>query len=414
MKKIILLTLAFTSQISLCMQWKFNFNHSYKRAFNYLTRPASLCTRLHYYFKPQLFKAKALFKDATHDFKSCSRFRSLLAYSSLPFASSIFNNSNAHDAMPVASYWQYVTQHPTMSAKERTAQMKELFLNDCKKNAHNNALIPQHTPSEQTVRVATYNVHFFTDVYHKNSYHQIFDTIKTINADVLVLQEVYSKDLKILEKELAYYEYHYFSACSMRPNNKTFFGNIIISKYPFAQQPYKATYKVDQNLIGDQRCYIKAKIQLPGQKHMTIYGTHLDVYDSSEKQRTQELQELVSDFTISPEQNSLIVGDFNSIRPRDYAYTINAQSGYNLVQDNYWAHTGKKPQSMALEFLEKKGFIDSFTKNNQESPRCTTWTGTTVDYMYTAPGWNLPIKKSYVYYGAASDHLPVVMDVGVK
>ncbi len=316
--------------------------------------------------------------------------------------------------MPAASLWHAIAQGNTLNRYT----MVQLFINDCALHAHENNAIPTHTINNDTVRLATYNVHMWKDAHSKNNFDAIIDTIGKVNADVLVLQEVLMFDNDRIVKKLKELGYTYTATAQAATFGGKLFGNMVVSKYPFASDPVIKTYDADQKYAGERRCYIKAQVQLPGDKKITVYGTHLDVYDQTETLRKREIEELVTDSARS-QIPCIIAADFNAVRKRDYQYEVNGKSVWDMLNESNKKRTGMPTQTRALETLESQNFVDSFTSNNQQNPRATVWSGTAVDFLYLNQAWQQPnadfnVGKSHVYYSSASDHLPILMDVNIK
>ena len=310
--------------------------------------------------------------------------------------------------MPAATLWQKIAQGETLN---RNAMIKS-FIADCARREDENTLIPQHIPNDTTVRVATYNVHMWKDAYGVRNFDAIMDTITKMNADVLVLQEVVLFDKEAISQALSDAGY----TCSIlgrTTRSGNFFGNLVVSKYPFAQKPTVKTYDADKKNAGERRCFIKATVQLPHDKKITVYGTHLDVYDQTENLRTAEIKELITAIDTTKE-NCIIAADFNAIRQQDYQYYIENKSVWDMLNRGNKKRTGFETQTKALQTLHNNKFTDSFTKNMQHGPRYTVWSGTAVDFMYLNPAWQLPLAGNYVYQSSASDHLPIIMDVNIK
>lgn len=329
-----------------------------------------------------------------------------------------YAQSKEHDAqqsMPAASVWQLYAQGIRLSRHE----MIEQFNRDCALHAHENNAIPAHISNDESVRVATYNVHMWKDAHGAKNFDAIMNTISQVNADVLVLQEVLMFDKEYIMKRLKELGYVHTSAGRTATFGGTFFGNMVVSKYPFnTSASLIKTYDADQKYPGERRCYIKSTVQLPQNKEITVYGTHLDVYDETENLRTQEIQELIADSAHS-KTPCIIAADYNAVRKKDYQYEVNGKSVWAMLNESNKKRTGMPTQTRALETLEQHNFVDSFTSNNQQNPRATVWSGTAVDFLYLNDAWqkqnaDLSLGKSYVYYSSASDHLPILMDMTIK
>eukprot|EP01125_Pyxidicula_operculata_P009114 TRINITY_DN3018_c0_g1_i3.p1 TRINITY_DN3018_c0_g1~~TRINITY_DN3018_c0_g1_i3.p1 ORF type:complete len:181 (-),score=17.31 TRINITY_DN3018_c0_g1_i3:19-561(-) len=136
---------------------------------------------------------------------------------------------------------------------------------------------------------------------------------------------------------------------------------------------------------------------------------HLDIWDETEATRFKEIQQILRyyDKLATDSSNFLISGDFNSLRRKDYE---DERWNSIVIHD---LNRSVTPQTLVTDELEKKNFVDSFQRKSLPVPQCTTWSNRRIDFMYTSPKWNLNIGGCYVYHSAASDHLPIVMDIAL-
>lgn len=245
--------------------------------------------------------------------------------------------------------------------------------------------IPKKT--KDVLRIATYNVHGWRSPLKKFSdpigadFQAIYNTIQKVNADVLILQEVVFRSQQTADV-LSQLGYVYQSFCYGNPEGGDF-GNMIVSKVPFARDPIRHNFGSTSK--PHNRCYIKVEFDLRkyGVRNLIIYGTHLDV--GSRKKRLAEVQELASlVHEHDAGKNVLIGADWNAVKGES-----------------------------SLKYLAKHGFVDSFDFVYLPQPQFTHWSGQTIDRLYLW-NWHLPIAGCYVYYSAASDHLPVIMDISVN
>jgi len=314
--------------------------------------------------------------------------------------------------MQSASVWRSIAQDKELTKK----QMIQSFILDCAHYAKENAAIPLHEKNNKYVRIATYNVHSWHDPHAKSNILGIMQVIANMNADVLILQEVslFDADLiRYLLQVMGGYTYGSFVKAANHGGNP--FGNMIISKYPFVKPPVLKTFEADKENASthfEKRGYIAATIQLPGKKQITVYGTHLDVYDETEWLRLQEVQEL-HDAIASEEGPCVIAADCNAVRSCDYAYCLRGKVVWDMLSERHIKRTGTEISTYALDLLELYGYVDCFTKNNQLCPKFTAWSGTTVDFIWLNKSFDLPISGCYTWYSAASDHLPIIMDVKI-
>jgi endonuclease/exonuclease/phosphatase family metal-dependent hydrolase len=260
--------------------------------------------------------------------------------------------------MPRASIWDTIVQQGPMNKKF----MIDNYVADCKKYAQENIHIPKHAKNNATVRIMTYNVFQWQSPYNRPNFENILTVIKDTNPDILVLQEVELFDKQKIEKtfsDLGYTAMLFCDAGGYWLNNP--FGNLLFSKYPI-KETQQVRFKKDQELtLQEKRCYIEATIELPGNKEVTIYGSHFDVWDDSGELRKAEVQELI-DKTMHKKGNFLIAADFNSVRAQDYNYLAHGKKVWDILTESSLKRTGMVPSTVALDTLQQRGFVDSFTK----------------------------------------------------
>ncbi len=131
-------------------------------------------------------------------------------------------------------------------------------------------------------------------------------------------------------------------------------------------------------------------LALPNGKNLYIYGTHLEVGKTKNKDHNEiryEQIKQIGDFVKRnfTNENVLIAGDFNATR-------------------------NDKP----ITYLIDQNFKDCFTLSDQQHPQFTSWAGTEIDFIFLNSTWHLPLTGCYVYYSAESDHLPIIMDIEIK
>jgi endonuclease/exonuclease/phosphatase family metal-dependent hydrolase len=274
------------------------------------------------------------------------------------------------------------------------------------------------------LRLATFNVHYFTDVYEKrNTYYEVLDVIMSINADVIILQEilvggshvVINKDLTLDISNLFYMfqgmGYMKVIHCATVPSwFNSSYGNIMLVKdnicpmilcdidestYTFAKSNSATVVSGQHEGIKETRCYIYIKIELGGIVYHII-GTHLDI--SSESTRLNQIQHIVQtyDSVRGPNDIIIIMGDFNTFDTNQYR---NRQ--YSYLNTNEFT----KMNGLVYEYLVENGYNDLTTNPPQ---LVTTWNLTRVDFIFSSHQLR---AECYTMYTAASDHFPVIADI---
>ena len=282
--------------------------------------------------------------------------------------------------------------------------------------------------SSGQLRLATFNIHYFTDLYEKtNTYAQIIKDIQSINADVIVLQEVLigGKNTKINEnvtidldhlfEDLSAIGYSKKIMCNSVPSwYDGIYGNMMLlhnrictpdrsnnfcemldeTIYTFPKNEKTVMVSGEHEGTRETRCYIKCKLAF-GQYTFYIYGTHLDVSD--EQERLEQIKVIMKDakkHARSPRNIVFIMGDLNTFIPTDI------EPSHNARISKYTRKNGK----VAME-LKREKWVDCHSSDS--FGKMTTWNGTRVDFIYCNKPLNGIIPE--YYYTLSSDHIPVIL-----
>ncbi|MGE0206273.1 MAG: endonuclease/exonuclease/phosphatase family protein [Candidatus Babeliales bacterium] len=325
-----------------------------------------------------------------------------------------------HQTMPIHQLWHKIAHQEKPTAINRQEKL-DLFEKTIQAALNENNKIPKK--KNDIFRILSYNVHFLKDSNNKPSEHTILHSIEKINPDVAVLQELYVEDSNAfehnttaLQKKLKKLGYQTILGCKTYKNQAfkagDWFGNVIISKIK-PQKSKSVSFESQLKERGEERCYIYTQLMIPQlEQPLEIIGTHLEVSDPTEEYRLAQIKEILA-FPFCT-KNVLIAADFNAVRKQDYDYTINKQSGWDLVIQENKAALNRTTPTLVLDELHNKKYTDSFSQLGWHGPHFTTWSGTSIDFIMLAPTWHLPLAGSYVYYSNASDHLPIIMDIKLK
>ena len=270
---------------------------------------------------------------------------------------------------------------------------------------------------QNDIRIATFNVHYWTDVWENNKYKKLLEDIKYINADFIILQEVIlgsnykvnngrvntEKLVATLDK-MGYYVYF----CNTLPNwNTGIYGNMFCVKHEYVEKinitshtfkkPGK-TYKVRDNMMGgnETRCFLQIEIG-----NLVIIGTHLDV--GSESVRKSQINTILSRLN-SPElknKKSIIMGDFNTTILENYKEKQKRKNimEYVFRNSNYLA------KNNVISLIKKHKFKSATKLLNID---LTVWSNIQCDYIFTRKINNI---KPQILYTSNSDHLPLIIDI---
>jgi endonuclease/exonuclease/phosphatase family metal-dependent hydrolase len=309
--------------------------------------------------------------------------------------------------------------------------LKKKFITLVKDERQKQGKIPTKA-SGAVLRVATFNVHYFTDVYEKkNTYHEVLDVIMSINADVIILQEILvggshvvinqdvTLDISTMFDQFEAMGYKKVINCTTVPSwFNSSYGNIMLVKdaiCPMTDETNRLCESIDETTytftkslsativsglhqgVKETRCFIYIKVKIT---HVTyhIIGTHLDV--SSETTRLTQIQHIVETYKHVRGPNDLIIimGDFNTFNPNQYQ---DFGEEYAYLQTNQFT----KYNGPVYKYLIDNGYNDITSSPPQ---LFTTWNLTRTDFIFSSQ----PIRTAcYTMYTKASDHLPVVADI---
>ena len=322
---------------------------------------------------------------------------------------------------PIASIAQQQIMHPPsiLNYHKRGTKIDKIqsFISDTQLWSAENIKIPPKTT--HIFRIMTYNVHNWKDPFNKWNYNNIFHIIKKLSPDILILQEV------TIHGTIPYFKIYndlhtegfVFESISCNTFKKKFLGNIIMTKIS-PKSSTRGWYKKQERPSQENRCWVSMDFILPNGNPLTIYGTHLEFghtksysHHKKESIRQQQIQELIDHIKNNNKKNILIAGDFNAIRKEDHLYSVEEITAWDFLK-KAWNIKGEIP-TYTLDTLKKERFKDSFSFINWQLPKFTVWAGIVIDFIFLAPLWQLPIAGSYMYYDAASDHLPIIMDIKI-
>ena len=325
-------------------------------------------------------------------------------------------------------YHKYIKKNETMYGGLDVQQLKENYVK---------FIEGKNVSSELTI--ATYNVHYFTDVNEaKNTYKNIIFNIGVINADVMILQEALigganikindkvTLDLSTLYEDLGNIGYHKIIFCNTTPSwYAGTYGNIMLIHdriastmckkmtvceelnennfvFPKATTSTQVSGKHQGTL--ETRCYIYVSIEWDNHNYH-IYGTHLDV--ASENTRLHQIKTLINSAENHQKNNDIVIimGDFNTFSIHD--------KNRGMTSD-LWNSEFTRNNGSVVEYLEYKGYHDlellSMMKNNISNITMTTWNNTRVDFIFCN---KIPVKFGIEHlYSDASDHLPTILKLG--
>jgi endonuclease/exonuclease/phosphatase family metal-dependent hydrolase len=188
--------------------------------------------------------------------------------------------------------------------------------------------------NKDELRISTYNIHYWSDVWENYSLKKILDDIKYINADIICLQEVifgikYKLSNKIINTEniisrlnnMGYYTIF----CNTLPTwYGGIYGNMICIKKKYTNYITTTNFTFDKSKktcvvsggidgIKETRCYILLEL-----KKYVIICCHLDV--CSELERKKQIKYIINLLNKKEYKNkkSILLGDLNTTDINQY------------------------------------------------------------------------------------------------
>lgn len=233
-----------------------------------------------------------------------------------------------------------------------------------------------------TITVATYNIAagLSNGYFKKKNYYKSAEVIKSIEADVITLNEV-GKPLPSFIKEhtsfLANYcGYKYFTFAKAAMFGSFPYGNAILSKYPIKNikiTPVKRFVHIAPG-IYEPRCVLAADVQ--AEKEVRVICTHLGLFPDEQK---SGLEKVVSQVK-SAEFPTVFMGDLNINGNKRVIQPVR-----KILKDVCDSYSGK---------------VNTFPAKNPKKR---------LDYIFISD--NIDIDDVYTVKSVASDHLPLVAKI---
>ncbi|MGD8758973.1 MAG: endonuclease/exonuclease/phosphatase family protein [Anaerolineales bacterium] len=235
-------------------------------------------------------------------------------------------------------------------------------------------------PTGLPVKVMTYNVHSAFDVDGRQDPEAIAREIEASGADIVALQEMSRGWLIDGSTDLAaWLSYRLDMPVLFKGTTGPMWGNAILSRYPIVDHGWGELPEVDTLLW---RGYLWAQIDVGGPEPLMVIATHLHHVEEDNYVRLEQVPPLLEFWADTP--YSLIMGDMNA-----------------------------QPTYPEIDLFRQAGLIDSW----EEAGEGEGLTFTTLD-LYERIDWiwhstDLAVNAVEVIYATASDHLPVLAEVGL-
>jgi endonuclease/exonuclease/phosphatase family metal-dependent hydrolase/uncharacterized membrane protein YidH (DUF202 family) len=233
-------------------------------------------------------------------------------------------------------------------------------------------------PAGQPLRVMTYNIHQGVDADLRMDLEAIAGVIAAESPDVVVLNEInraratngFVDTLPLISHRLGM---RYVFGANYQDGQ---YGNAILSRYPIlAWDNIHFTHNTTEI-----RGLLRAVVQASGGP-ITFYATHLDHLSGPDHARAQQVAEVLAAWDGDP--RAILLGDLNA-----------------------------EPEAPELGGIYEAGFVDVLAATGQDDV-FTFWDplpSRRIDFIFLTP--DLPLGRAWVVSSRASDHLPVLAELG--
>lgn len=273
-----------------------------------------------------------------------------------------------------------------------------------------NALNPNQyipSPSPNHLRIMTFNIFMQQNAYGKDNLMELERVIKTVQPDVIFLQEVlegsdFSRNrFSQMMRKNGYGNWMLAQHTSKSQN----LGNVVAVKDGIRvierdqlDLPEPFYVKRDRNIMTKEeeleglipkwksgRTAAHLTILLAdGTTKLHLLSTHLGCEWTNEN-RLEQARFLVDLVNNTTDGMVVLGGDFNAWPDSEEVQLFTRSDvGRNVFDDINW-----------------------------NSPKYTCWVGTPVDYILIGRGLQGKVDGAYVYYTLASDHLPLIADFNI-
>jgi endonuclease/exonuclease/phosphatase family metal-dependent hydrolase len=262
-------------------------------------------------------------------------------------------------------------------------------------------------------RIATLNVHFFTDLQEQSNVHRLAQLLKPMSFDVLALQEALHTDRIRGAAPERHYHFKLLSELLQLPhtafcNTSDAFGNGMLSRFPL-----KISVNYRTEAFGNHRTRGMLAAQIDHDffkdNNATLYITHLD--QISEQIRLKQMNQFEK-YIHGSDGFQLIMGDFNALTFDDYSDDYFNIHIHDVRQRNSW----EKPYNLVTNKMKENGYYDCWREMNKEAINDQVVTceyKTRIDYIWRRGelknGWKINECNIFSTEGA-TDHNGVLIN----
>ena len=284
----------------------------------------------------------------------------------------------------------YILDLPPKNAGKSLLQQYWTEISNSKEHSNVSNLPPKYG-----FRIVSWNIKSFRDTYNKDRRKSQIDLMMTMDPDVLCLQECYYVNSIPLSYPEILTKYPYYFSVDAHKD----YGNIIFSKHKIVGGK---RHQLPGLIEGRGACQI---LMIIDGHYVNIWNCHLDVYDDTGRMRYLAIKQLLAQ--MDPGEIHIWCGDFNSVDRSDYT-----DAEWDWLNTNSRTRgVGPVPQA-EIDTLKLAGFRNCFKIRGLPHPTMTCWTGKAVDFFWSRQLKYEHIRGVWTVVTDASDHYPLMMDIG--
>jgi len=250
---------------------------------------------------------------------------------------------------------------------------------------------PATPPSDDVVRVMTYNIHSAYNTAGRFDIEEIARVVEDSGAEIVGLQEIprgrlisgVTDELTILKARLGFEHAAFFGTTDPT------WGNAILSHHPIV-----STDREHLPLVGTpmRRGYLGSVVQV-GDSTMLVISTHLQHINDPSVHDEDPEGDL---YPVHRQQIQTILQAWGGAEPAVLVGDFNARPGWRQIEDLLSAGW--------MDAWTAGGSGDGFTARSND-PRYR------IDYVFHTP--DIEVLDAGIIQSEASDHLPVVVDLRI-
>lgn len=288
------------------------------------------------------------------------------------------------------------------------------------------------------LKIVTYNVHGWEDADFRDNFDRVVEVLKSINADVICLQEVKEESrkfpsggtLEALAAQLGGYDFIKATAASPNPSEWTPELDVVLSRFPMTNKHFLSLHVAPHQdrvaAIAEFSFYVHDADAEDGSlipRRIGVVCTHLD--HAFENIRLAQLEKLLEHLKGLDLREYILAGDFNSVWQDDFTSTAWEKLA-RLRKNNSWEEPRNDVVQKLLSdcgcrdsYWELQRFLAESTSSPSEflpsrwtkKPEPTVWANTRIDFVFLSRELRMSVSSYTRIVTYASDHFPVIAEL---